>query len=147
MSTLSTSRPAPAGSLIERTDCHTAYFATRWLKPDTAVITAHGDLDAANSQQFVDYALRHAAQMKCLVLDLTGITFFGTAGFSALHTLNVRCAGETIQWALVPDGAVSRLLKICDPDSTLPICPSVESALATVQGEPQRLLKLVAESR
>ena len=36
------------------------------------------------------------------MLDLTGVDFFGTAGISALHTLNVRCAGEKIGWALVP---------------------------------------------
>ena len=51
-----------------------------------AVITAHGELDAANAQEFVDYALRHAAHIDRLVLDLTGVEFFGTAGFSALHT-------------------------------------------------------------
>jgi anti-anti-sigma factor len=147
MSTLNPSRTISTGSLIERTDCHTAHFATRWLEPNMAVITAHGDLDAANSQEFVDYALRHAAHMSSLVLDLSGTTFFGTAGFSALHALNVRCAGDGIEWALVPGDAVSRLLRICDPDSALPICPSVESALASVQGEPQRLLKLVAKSR
>ena len=65
-----------------------------------SVITAHGELDAANAQEFVDYALRHAARINRLVLDLSGVEFFGTSGFSALHTLNVRCAGESIEWAL-----------------------------------------------
>ena len=58
-----------------------------------AIITAHGELDAANAQQFVDYALRHAPDTERLVLDLSGVEFFGTAGFSALHSVNVRCAG------------------------------------------------------
>ena len=45
------------------------YFATRWLHPSMAVITAHGELDAANAQEFVDYALRHAATANgwCLI--------------------------------------------------------------------------------
>jgi anti-anti-sigma regulatory factor len=81
------------------------------------------------------------------VLDLTGVDFFGTAGFSALHTLNVRCAGEKIEWALAPSRAVTRLLRICDPDSALPICDSVEAALSAVQGEPRRLLQLVSKTR
>jgi anti-anti-sigma factor len=139
--------PASPGTLIEPTDCHTARFATRWLQPSIAVIAAHGELDAANAQQFVDYALRHAAHLDRLVLDLTGVDFFGTAGFSALHTLNVRCAAETIEWAMAPSAAVSRLMRICDPDSTLPICDGVDAALAAVQGEPRRLLQLVPESR
>jgi anti-anti-sigma factor len=111
------------------------------------VITAHGELDAANAQEFVDYALRHAPHVERLVLDLTGVDFFGTSGFSALHTVNVQCAGEKIQWALVPSSAVTRLLRICDPDSALPICGSVDVALSAVQGEPRRLLQLVAKPR
>jgi anti-anti-sigma factor len=146
MSTPNSSSVSP-GSLIEPTDCHTAHFASRWLQPSMAVIAAHGELDAANVQQFVDYALRHAAHIDRLVLDLTGVDFFGTAGFSALHTLNVRCAAEKIDWAMAPSTAVTRLMRICDPDSTLPICDDVDAALAAVQGEPRRLLQLVPKSR
>ena len=141
------SRPASPESLIEPSDCHAAHFATRWLQPSMAVIAAHGELDAANAQEFVDYALRHAPHMERLVLDLCGVDFFGTAGFSALHTLNVRCAAEKIEWAMTPSPAVTRLMRICDPDSTLPICDSVDAALAAVQGEPRRLLQLVPKSR
>jgi anti-anti-sigma factor len=146
MSTPNT-RPGSPDNLIEPTDCHTAHFATRWLQPSMAVIAAHGELDAANAQEFVDYALRHAPHIDRLVLDLTGVDFFGTAGFSALHTLNVRCAAEKIEWAMAPSPAVSRLLQICDPDSALPLCSSVDAALAAVQDEPRRLLQLVAKPR
>jgi anti-anti-sigma factor len=141
-----TTRPATPGAL-EPTHCHTAHFATRWLQPSMAVIAAHGELDAANAQQFVDYALRHAPHMDRLVLDLTGVEFFGTAGFSALHTLNVRCAADKIEWAMAPSQAVTRLMRICDPDSTLPICNSLDAALASAQGEPRRLLQLVPKAR
>jgi anti-anti-sigma factor len=140
-------RPLSPDALIEPTDCHTAHFATRWLQPSLAVIATHGELDAANAQEFVDYALRHNELMDRLVLDLTGVDFFGTAGFSALHTLNVRCAAEKIEWAMAPSPAVSRLMRICDPDSALPICDSIEAALAAVQGEPRRLLQLVPKPR
>lgn len=147
MSSVHPTRPDFPESLIERTDCHGAHFATRWLHPTMAVITAHGDLDAANAQEFVDYALRHAPETEGLVLDLSGVEFFGTAGFSALHSVNVRCAGEKIQWAMVPSSAVTRLLQICDPDSALPIFGSVDTALSSVQGAPRRLLQLVSKSR
>jgi anti-anti-sigma factor len=147
MSTFTDAQPASPESYIEPAACHTAHFATRWLQPSMAVITAHGELDAANAQEFVNYALRHAPHIDRLVLDLTGVDFFGTSGFSALHTLNVRCAGEKIEWALVPSSAVSRLLRICDPDSALPICRTVDVALSAVQGEPRRLLQLVSKPR
>ena len=147
MSTPTHTHSATPESLTEPTDCHTAHFATRWLQPETAVITTHGEIDAANAQQFVDYALRHAAHTDRLVLDLTGVDFFGTAGFSALHSVNVRCAAEKIEWALAPSPAVTRLLRICDPDLALPICDSVDAALTAVQGEPRRLLQLVSKPR
>src|SRR5262245_48729638 len=92
---------ASLDSSTEPTHCRTAYFATRRLQPSTAVISAHGELDAANAQEFVDYALDHIANAPQVVLDLTGLHFFGTAGFSALHTLNGRCAGKNLEWLLV----------------------------------------------
>jgi anti-anti-sigma factor len=146
MSITTHTQPASPESLIERAESNTAHFATRWLPPGTAVITAHGEIDAANSQELVDYALRHDARINRLVLDLSGVDFFGTSGFSALHALNVRCAGESIAWASVPSAAVARLLRICDPDSALPFHGAVDAALSAVQGEPRRLLQLVPEA-
>ncbi|BBY17274.1 STAS domain-containing protein [Mycolicibacterium litorale] len=127
------------------TICRTARFEVAASQSSTTVVTAHGELDAANAQHFADFALRHA--QKSLILDLSYVEFFGTAGFSALHTLNVRCAGSDIDWVLVPSAAVSRLLRICDPDATLPSSETVEKALALLQGEPRPLLQLVAEPR
>lgn len=144
MSTVSHTRP---NALIEPASAHAAHFATRWVQPDTAVITAHGEIDASNAQEFVDYALHHGAHIRRLVLDLSGVEFFGAAGFSALHTLNVRCAGESIEWASVPSAAVSRLLRVCDPDSTLPIRNGIAEALSAVHGEPRRLLQLIPKPR
>ena len=136
---ISTSRP------VDRMQSHTATFATRWLQPAVAVITAHGDLDASNAQEFVDYALRDVDRTKRLALDLTGVDFFGTAGFSALHTLNVRCAAAGVEWVLVPSSAVRRLMRICGPDSALPIAATMPKALSLLQAEQRRLLQLVTE--
>jgi anti-anti-sigma factor len=127
--------------------CHTAHFATRWLHPSVVILSAHGEIDAANAQEFATYALRYADAVKRIVLDLEGIEFFGTAGFSALHTLNVRCAEGGADWAMVPSKAVSRLLQICDPDATLPVASSVKTALGVVHGQPRPLLQLVTETR
>lgn len=147
MSTTTHTQPASPESLIEPAGVNAAHFATRWLPPGTAVVTAHGEIDAANSQELIDYALRHDARINRLVLDLSGVDFFGTSGFSALHVLNVRCAGESIAWTSVPSAAVTRLLRICDPDSALPFYSTVDAALSAVQGEPRRLLQLVPKAR
>ena len=147
MSTSTTTQDLPE-SMIERAESRMAHFTTRWLlQPNTAVVTAHGEIDAANAQELVDYALRHGVHINGLVLDLSGVDFFGTSGFSALHTLNVRCAGDSITWALVPSPAVTRLLRICDPDSALPLHGGVDAALSAVQAGPPRLLQLVPQPR
>ena len=104
----------------------TARFSAKW---DTArvVITAHGELDASNATQFVDYFDVCINGSTPLIVDLSGLEFFGTAGFSALHLINVRCAGAKLRWAVVPSKAVSRLLGICDPDHALPLTKSVDA--------------------
>ncbi len=141
-------QPTPAQPTTQESlDCHTALFEVSFPQPSTAIVAVHGELDAANGAQFVDFAMRHAEFTDRMVIDLTGLTFFATAGFTALHTLNVQCVGEEIQWALVPSAAVNRLLRICDPDSALPVCSDVDDALTTVHSDPPRLLQLVPESR
>jgi anti-anti-sigma factor len=136
---ISASRP------VDRTESSTATFTTRLLSPSVVVVTARGELDASNAQELVEYALRHTEQTERLALDLSEIEFFGTAGFSALHTLNVQCAGAGVEWVLVPSRAVSRLLKICDPDSALPMESKLPAALAHLRADQRRLLQLVSE--
>jgi anti-anti-sigma factor len=110
------------------------------------VITAHGELDASNANQLADYVQRYAANANLVVVNLSGLEFFGTAGFSALHTINVRCAGGGVRWAVVPSQAVSRLLRICDPDNALPLAESVPDILDGDE-KPRRLFQLVPQPR
>jgi anti-anti-sigma factor len=145
VSSFESPRPAKRDTV---TICHSAHFTTRWLHPSIIIVSADGELDAANAQDFVEYAFRHTDAVKRLLLDLVGLEFFGTAGFSALHTLNVRCAEVGADWAMMPSKAVTRLLGICDPDATLPVAPTIATALAVIHGEPrQPLLQLVPEPR
>jgi anti-anti-sigma factor len=125
--------------------CGAADFTTFWLPPSTAIVAATGELDAANATEFAQYAWR-AGRMTHLLLDLTGVEFFGSAGYSALLAFNLRCAAEGIDWVMVPSKAVSRLLQICDQDSMLPVQPTMEAALAVLPGGSP-LLQLVTEPR
>jgi anti-anti-sigma factor len=126
-------------------ECHTARFTADWGLSGP-VITVDGELDASNASQLADYVQRCATQSRSLVLDLSGVEFFGTAGFSALHAINVRCAGANVRWAVVPSQAVSRLLRICDPENALPIAESAPVA-ESESDEPATLLKLVSQPR
>jgi anti-anti-sigma factor len=88
---------------------------------DCIVVTAHGDIDATNADQFAVYALSHIDTGLALTVDLRELKFFGTAGFSALHTINDRCAAADIRCDILASGAVARVIKICDPQGVLPV--------------------------
>lgn len=88
---------------------------------DYVLVTADGEIDAANAHEFARFALAQLDGTTPLLVDLTELEFFGTAGFSALHTVNVQCAGRGVRWAVSASDAVARVLRICDPDGTLPV--------------------------
>ncbi|HTY28252.1 MAG TPA: STAS domain-containing protein [Mycobacterium sp.] len=126
-------------------DCHAARVTTQWPVENVGIITVQGELDASNATQFADHVERCATEGVRLILDLSPLDFFGTAGFSALHTINVRCAHTGSRWALVSGDSVSRLLRVCDRDHALPVADSVPEAITLLDGEPRRLLQLVSE--
>jgi anti-anti-sigma regulatory factor len=75
-----------------------------------------------------------------LVLDLTVIDFFGTAGFAALHSLNVMCARYGITWVLMLGPQLRRFLRICDPENLLPVQGSALNHLNTGPRDRQLLV-------
>src|ERR1700753_2030159 len=108
--------------------CRTAQFsATRSVSG--TVITVDGELGAANSDQLAVYVQRNARRAKRVILDLRQLDFIGTAGFSTLHRINVVCSAADVTWAMVPSQAVSRLLRVCDPDGTLPVTAPIDEPL------------------
>lgn len=135
-----------ANAMVDQAQHAPATFTTRWLPPSTKVISAQGDVDAANAADFTDYLLRQTDEGGRVVVDLSGIDFFATAGFSALKTLEARCGVDDVDWVLVPSKAVNRVLRICDPESELRTCYNVTGALSTLNGKTP-LLQLVTKSR
>jgi anti-anti-sigma factor len=113
-------RPDP-GSLDRREEHHRATFSACHLSDTTVLVTVKGEIDAANSRALSDYVERHVAGLPRLVLDLSGVEFFGTAGFATLHHVNVICAQYRATWALRVGAELRRFLKICDPDDLLPL--------------------------
>ena len=119
MGTCRVIRPDPR-SLDRREEHRRAIFSACHLSDTTVLVTVRGEVDATNSRGLAGYVERQAAGSSHLVLDLTVIDFFGTAGFAALHNVNVICARYGVSWQLVIGPQLRRFLKICDPDSLLP---------------------------
>ncbi|QLL08523.1 STAS domain-containing protein [Mycobacterium vicinigordonae] len=122
--------------------CPNAEFTAKW-ELSSGVVTARGELDAANADQFAQYVARCARHCRWLVVDLAGLDFVGTAAFSALHRINVECSANGTTWVMTPSRAVARLLRICDPDGTLPIT----AWTGPTRPEQVRLLQLVPQPR
>jgi anti-anti-sigma factor len=100
---------------------HRATFSACHLSPSTVLVTVEGDVDATNSRTLATYVESQTAGSTRLILDLRLVDFFGTAGFAALHSINVICSGYGATWVLHAGRQVRRLLAICDPDAALPL--------------------------
>jgi anti-anti-sigma factor len=93
----------------------------------TVLVTVSGEVDATNSRELAGYVERHVAGSPRLMLDLTDVDFFGTAGFAALHNVNLTCARHDVAWVLVAGSQLRRFLAICDPAERLPVKDSASS--------------------
>jgi anti-anti-sigma factor len=113
-------RPDPE-SLDRREQHHRAIFSARHVSDTTVFVTVTGEVDATNSRSLASYVERQIAGSTHLVLDLTVIDFFGTAGFAALHNINVICARYGVSWVVAVGPQARRLIQICDPDKLLPL--------------------------
>jgi len=95
-------------------------FSTQWQTASVVRISVVGDVDASNAAQLAEYVFQRSANCLELVVDLRGVDFFGSAGFTTLHIIDERCARANVTWAVVPSRAVSRVLDICDPQQKTP---------------------------
>lgn len=121
--TISTSRvfrPDPE-SIGRREEHHRGVFTAHRDAPSTVTVVVEGEVDASNSRELAGYVQRHIAGSTHVVLDLRLVDFLGTAGFAALHNINVVCSGSEATWVLQAGRQVRRLLEICDPDGVLPL--------------------------
>lgn len=112
----------------------------------TSVLTAVGEMDAANVHHLVDCVDHVLTTSHSVVLNLTGLEFFGAQGIQALFEIDDACRRAEAQWTLLASRPVLRLLRICDTDGVLPTVTSIQHALQRfATPESRRLLQLVPQ--
>ncbi|WP_159230402.1 STAS domain-containing protein [Mycolicibacterium vanbaalenii] len=121
-------RPDPA-SAVGTQRCGGATFAVRQPSSTRICVAVMGDVDAVNGRALGRYVERHTRGSRQLVLDLRAVDFFGTAGFTALHFTSVHCTRSDVDWVIVGNRSVRRLLSACDPNGELPLVDELSSAL------------------
>ncbi|MCV7344540.1 STAS domain-containing protein [Mycolicibacterium rhodesiae] len=117
-------------------------FRSRELSATTLLIAAVGEVDASNASDMLGYVENNVTGYQQLVIDLSKLDFFATDGFSALHTLTVRCSRRGIDWVLVPGPAVARVLRVCDPEGLVTTAGNIVSAVAALARGPHTHLQL-----
>lgn len=143
---MSAALAAPSGVATRSTPLpfQPAVYASSLIGAAMVTVTAVGEMDAHNARGLAEYIETILDAKRRLIVDLRGLTFFGTQGFSALHYVNVTCSRRDVNWVVLPGREVTRLLRICDPESALPVADSLESAIAAVTTPPRTHLKPIS---
>jgi anti-anti-sigma factor len=105
------------------------------IRPDAVLVHANGEIDSSTAGELrsgLQDALRQASDQKSplLILDLQGVTYFGSAGLNAVldcHKAGVRVG---IPVRLVADNdLVVRPIEVTNLDALLDLYPSLPDAL------------------
>ncbi|HVV18860.1 MAG TPA: STAS domain-containing protein [Pseudonocardiaceae bacterium] len=112
------------------TEIQPAAFAVSWhVRPVGAVVTVTGEIDLETAPA-VDAALTEAAaQAPVLALDLSGVTFLGSAGLGLLVSWHHRHDSFLV---VAPRPAVTRVMAITGLDQALTVVSELPDHDATV---------------
>jgi anti-sigma B factor antagonist len=101
------------------------------LTGETAVVHAAGEVDMSNAQQLLGATHGACGEIReptPLVVDLTGITFFGSSGISVLLQTHHQCQAQRTPLRVIATSRVRRTLHICGLDRVLDIQDSLTAA-------------------
>lgn len=109
------------------------------------VVTIRGEIDAVNVDQVGEYVRRFVLNDNPVVLDLSAVTHFSSAGIALFGVLDEECRGAGVEWMIVANPIVSALLGDCsDPaEAPFPVTRSVHEALRYVAEGINRRRQLV----
>ncbi|OBJ48174.1 STAS domain-containing protein [Mycobacterium sp. 1423905.2] len=96
------------------------------------VVTIRGEIDAVNVDRLADYVGHFISEKDRVVLDLSDVTQFSTAGTSLLYAVDDECSAAGAEWTLVPSAAVIDQLSGGKDWALLPIARSVHEALRSL---------------
>ncbi|OBK10698.1 sulfate transporter [Mycobacterium asiaticum] len=137
-----------AGPRTGAVDCAGAEVRAHYRHRAT-VVTIRGEIDAVNVDQISERVRHFVLGDTPVVLDLSAVTHFSSAGIGLLCVLDEECRGADVAWMIVVSPVVSTLLG--EPDeAAFPVTTSVHEALRNladaVAWRRQLVLPLVKKS-
>jgi anti-anti-sigma factor len=105
------------------------------VRPEAVLVHASGEIDSSTAGELrsrLESALEDAGALesRLLVIDLQGVTYFGSAGLNAVldcHKQGLR-AGTTVR-LVAENGLVVRPIEVTNLDSLLDLYPTLPAAL------------------
>ena len=111
------------------------------------VVALSGEIDACNAGSVGQYMRGFISPPRPLVVDLTDVGFLGARGIRQLFVLGEECARAGVEWKLVTNNRLSRLLQITDRDNVLPMVGSLAEALRRLASHPIHSLMSMIDNR
>jgi anti-anti-sigma factor len=95
------------------------------------VVTIRGEIDAVNVEGVGETVRRFILGQNPVVLDMSGVSHFATAGISLLHRFDDDCRAAGVEWTLVASEAIIELLggRCGGSEAMFPTTRSVHEAL------------------
>lgn len=121
----------------ERLDCYEIDCAGAQLHVQphglATVLRVEGEIDASNSDLVAQAARRLVRLRVPLILDVTRVSYLGSAGLRALLLVDDECRLARLHCSVVGGEALHRLTRLVTGLS-LPLVDSVAEALRLIQG-------------
>jgi anti-anti-sigma factor len=119
----------------KRVDAMELFVVDSEVRPEAVLVHASGEIDSSTAGELrsrLDSALEEAGSLesRLLVVDLQGVTYFGSAGLNAVldcHKQGLRF-GTTVR-LVAENGLVVRPIEVTNLDSLLDLYPTLPAAL------------------
>lgn len=97
--------------------------------PNCVVLTVTGEVDLVTAPGLEAAIAEHVAAAPCLVLDLSGVTFFGSLGLAAIMRAMTMAEERGTRLLLVAGPRVRRTMALTRTEELFTVHDSVEDAL------------------
>jgi anti-anti-sigma factor len=99
--------------------------------PDCVVLTVTGEVDLATAPDLEEALLRELTSAPArLILDLSGVTFFGSLGLAALIRAGSTADEHGVHLVLVPGRLVRRTMELTQTDRMFSTYVTVAAAVS-----------------
>lgn len=110
--------------MSEPVQLHTARPA-----PDCVVLSVLGEIDLVTAPDLETAVIEHLDGTACLVLDLSGVSFFGSLGLATLIRASSLAEARGVRLALVPGKLVTRTMDLTKTAEVFSLYGSVDEAI------------------